>query len=100
MIRKLCAATVTAFIATPAWADHPWPVREPVHYADPSSGSSSASSGGSDCDRCGLPGPPHDDPVDVPAPPAALLFAAAAMAMMARRRLGAKTDEGGPDGPC
>lgn len=87
MIRKLCAAAVMAFIATPALADHPWPAREPVHYADPSSGSSSSSTGGSFCDRCGSYGPPHD-PVDVPAPPVALLFAAGAMALVARRRLG------------
>ncbi|HYJ84299.1 MAG TPA: hypothetical protein VEW26_15815 [Allosphingosinicella sp.] len=85
MIKKLGAALIMAFIATPALADH-WPAREPVFYADPSSGSSSTSSGGSDCDRCGVPGPPHDDPVDVPAPPMALLFAAGAMALVARGR--------------
>jgi hypothetical protein len=91
MIGKLAATAFVAFLATPALADHPWPVREPVHYTDPSGGSS-ASSGGSDCDRCGSYGPPHD-PVDVPAPPAALLFAAAAMALMARRGLGPRAGD-------
>ena len=92
MIRKLGAAVFMAFIATPALADHPWPEREPVHYADPSSGSSSTSSGGSVCDRCGSYGPPHE-PTDVPAPPVVLLFAAAAMAVMARGRLRSRPGE-------
>ncbi|HEX8381491.1 MAG TPA: hypothetical protein VF619_13195 [Allosphingosinicella sp.] len=41
------------------------------------------------CDNCGGGFASADDPVDVPAPPAALLFAAGAIALAARRRLSA-----------
>lgn len=81
MRKKLGAAVFVAFIATPALA------QSPGHYADPSSGSSSSSAGGG-CVDSGCMGP--REPVDVPAPPVALLFAAAAMAVMARRRLGSR----------
>ncbi|HEU0098871.1 MAG TPA: PEP-CTERM sorting domain-containing protein [Allosphingosinicella sp.] len=42
------------------------------------------------CDNCGGGYPSANDPVDVPAPPAMLLFAAGAMALAARRRLSAR----------
>ena len=84
MIRQLGAAVFLAFIATPALA------RSPGHYADPSSGSSSSGAGGG-CVDSGCMAP--RDPVDVPAPPVVLLFAAAAMAAMARQRLGSWADD-------
>lgn len=84
MIDKLGAAILLAFIATPALA------QSPGHYADPSSGSSSSSAGGG-CVDSGCMAP--RDPVDVPAPPMALLFAATAMAVMARHRLGSRTGD-------
>lgn len=85
MIRKLGAANFIAFVTTPASA------QSPGHYADPSSGSSSSSAGGG-CVDSGCMAP--RDPVDVPAPPMALLFAAAAMAAMARHRLGSRAGDG------
>lgn len=84
MLKTLGAAIFMALIAAPALA------QSPGHYGDPSSGSSSSSAGGGCVDSgCMVP----RDPVDVPAPPVILLFAAGAMALAARRRLGSQAGD-------
>lgn len=80
MIRINVAAIVLAFIAAPAAAQH---------TSSPSSSTSTSSGsrcGPYCCDNCGGMLPPADDPVEVPAPPVALLFAAAVAALIARSR--------------
>ena len=88
MVRIFTAALFMALAAAPAAAQD-----------GPSSSTSTSSSAGGTgmcreiagsggricCDNCGG-GLPAGDPVDVPAPPALLLFAAGAMALAARRR--------------
>lgn len=88
MVRLFAAALFMALAAAPA-------VAQP---GVASSSSSSSTSGGAGmcreigdtgrfcCDNCGGGLPSANDPVDVPTPPALLLFAAGAMLLAARRR--------------
>jgi len=88
MVRVFTAALFLALAAAPAAAQ----------AGVASSSSSASTSGGAGmcreigdtgricCDNCGGGYPSANDPVDVPAPPAVLLFAAGAMLLAARRR--------------